>query len=412
MQVSSSFSMQSVMARAQVTTIEVGTKAEEAQVQPAVSKGRGHHYTDRVERTINRFDSNGDGGLSYDEVKNSKLGRRVSEERFAKIDGDGNGQVTADEALSYLNERRGRGLGGLMGRRAHGHHGHMHKADHAQTEGASADSISQLASSQAVTSVTTTKIEATFIAVSVDAFSFSSGGSFAKPAVEGDQMVAPAPTEMTPAEEMVTKPPVPEGTVDVPAAPVLDEAGATEEKPSAAMVELEKIEAEAAAEEIAESEGFDSLDDLFAQVGFEDLAGFDPLKILAELAEMMGFDLGLSEEQDPTEEALAKVGQSSAPAPEQVEAPVIEAAEVPQPTPAGAAVEADAEEGATPVGSLSSDISANASFGAGDFSFAAFKFEATQTTTTLADGSSSTKLSVNFVAISAYSRTMELTSAA
>ena len=59
------------------------------------------------ERMVAKLDKNGDGGISANELAGSKRGRRMSVEKFDKIDVDNNSQLSAKEINTYADNRRG-----------------------------------------------------------------------------------------------------------------------------------------------------------------------------------------------------------------------------------------------------------------------------------------------------------------
>ncbi|WP_212702541.1 EF-hand domain-containing protein [Thalassovita aquimarina] len=63
------------------------------------------------EQVATRFDQNEDGGVSADELQGTRLGRKMSVDAFSKIDGDGDGKLTAEEFDSAVEQA------GLPGRR-------------------------------------------------------------------------------------------------------------------------------------------------------------------------------------------------------------------------------------------------------------------------------------------------------
>ncbi|MCG7494535.1 hypothetical protein [Thalassobius sp. Cn5-15] len=158
----------------------------------------------------------------------------------------------------------------------------------------------------------------------------------------------------------------PVGDIDLPQTQI--DAPAPREQ-SAAMRELAKIKAEQAAEAEAEAAALpdgdeveiDSLSDLFDLMASGEILELDPLKVIEEVAELFGVEMdfgGPEETGDPMQ-----------------------------------------------VGALAA--TAGGSFAASEASLAAFSLEASLSTTTFADGSTVTAMSVNFTAISAYARTME-----
>ncbi|MCG6901133.1 MAG: hypothetical protein LJE68_00490, partial [Rhodobacter sp.] len=67
----------------------------------------GHmHGPSRGERLVARHDQNDDGKLGIDELADTRLGRRMSVARFARIDTDGDAMLSAAE---LDNVKRGRG---------------------------------------------------------------------------------------------------------------------------------------------------------------------------------------------------------------------------------------------------------------------------------------------------------------
>lgn len=283
---------------------------------------------------IRKMDENRDGGASLSEVQNSRFGNRISEEKFAKIDSDGDGQMTAKELRSHFRQS-------LFGESGSGSvDGSPEVSDPPET--GSAGSVAQIASQQALATVSSVSVSVSVASASYTSTSASFGGAVGDAEVPQGPMVGKAPTELTPVGD---------------------------DKPSAAMEELAKIKAEAAAEaeEVVDDSDdveIEDLGDLMEMMASGALDEMDPMKLIEEIAELMGVEF---EAED------------------------------------------DGEEGMN-IGSLGGEI--DASFAASEVSLEAFSFEASLTTATFADGSSATSMSVNFTAISAYARTMEFSAAA
>lgn len=79
------------------------------QARQRASQAQNHDHASRSERLVARHDANDDGKLSTAELQDTRLGKKMSIDRFARLDKNGDGQLEAGE----LN-RRGR------------HHGHDH----------------------------------------------------------------------------------------------------------------------------------------------------------------------------------------------------------------------------------------------------------------------------------------------
>lgn len=82
---------------------------------------------DAAQKThFNQIDGNKDGTATPEEFKTfrdaerTRIKAEVSRERFASLDADGNGQVSAEEFAKATAERGGRGPDGRRGRGGHG----------------------------------------------------------------------------------------------------------------------------------------------------------------------------------------------------------------------------------------------------------------------------------------------------
>ncbi len=287
-------------------------------------------------RLVRRMDENRDGGVSLQEAQESRLGRRISEEKFNKIDGDSDGLVTAKELRSHFRKS-------LFGDRAQKPAATDDAVAPAKPETGSANSVAQIASQQALASVTSVSVSVSVASASYSSASGSFGGQVGDAAVPQEPMVGKAPVEQAPVQD---------------------------KEPSAAMVEAAKIKAEAAAREADDVEDgddieIDDLGDLMEMMASGALDDMDPMKLIEEVAELMGVELD---------------------------------------------ADGDDDDDGLSIGSLGGEVDAN--FSGSEVSLEAFSFEASLTTATFADGSSATSMSVNFTAISAYSRTMEFSAAA
>lgn len=283
-------------------------------------------------RLIRKMDDNRDGGVSLAELQDSRLGKRISEEKFNQVDKNGDGQMTARELRSHFRQS-------LFGNNEAQKPTEADAAKPAAETG-SASNVAQIASAQALASVTSVSVSVSVASASYQSATGAvSGNPVGDAEVPQQPVTAEAPTELT----------VPE-----------------DKKPTAAMEELAKIEAEAAADAAGEVEGegdlIDELGDLFQMIADGALEDLDPMKLIEELAELMDFDFGGDDDDDMS------------------------------------------------IGSLGGSV--DAGFAAAEISLEAFSFEASMTTATMADGSTATSMSVNFSAISAYSRTMEFSAAA
>lgn len=220
---------------------------------------------------IRKMDENRDGGASLSEVQNSRFGNRISEEKFAKIDSDGDGQMTAKELRSHFRQS-------LFGENGSGSVDESPEvSDPAET--GSAGSVAQIASQQALATVTSVSVSVSVASASYSSTSGSFGGTVGDAEVPQEPMVGEAPTEL---------------------APVGDD------KPSAAMEELAKIKAEAAVEaEEVDDDGDDveieDLGDLMEMMASGALDEMDPMKLIEEIAELMGVEF---EAEDDGEEGM------------------------------------------------------------------------------------------------------------
>lgn len=302
----------------------------------------GHHKARRggglAGNLIRKMDENRDGGVSLEEAKNSRLGSRISEETFNKVDSDGDGQMTAKELRSHFrNSLFGSGA-------ASGSAVSQANAAPAETpETGSASSVAQIASQQALATVTSVSVSVSVASASYSSASGSFGGQVGDATVPQEPMVGKAPVEQAPVQD---------------------------KEPSAAMVEAAKIKAEAAAREADDADDgddieIDDLGDLMEMMASGALDDMDPMKLIEEVAELMGVEFD---------------------------------------------ADGDDDDDGLSIGSLGGEVGAN--FSGSEVSLEAFSFEASLTTATFADGSSATSMSVNFTAISAYSRTMEFSAAA
>jgi hypothetical protein len=318
-------------------------------------RSRGHDHSQHAERgrgrrgyggglagrLVRRMDENRDGGASLSEVQNSRYGNRISEEKFAKIDRDGDGQMTAKELRSHFRQSLFGDRGSKSASEAPDTQGTPATSEPAKS--GSAGSVAQIASQQALATVSSVSVSVSVASASYASTSASFGGAVGDAEVPQDPMVGKAPTELSPVGD---------------------------DKPSAAMEELAKIKAEAAAKaEEVDDDGDDveieDLGDLMEMMASGALDEMDPMKLIEEIAELMGVEFEADDDDD---------------------------------------------DGGVNIGSLGGEV--DASFASSEVSLEAFSFEASLTTATFADGSSATSMSVNFTAISAYARTMEFSAAA
>jgi hypothetical protein len=273
--------------------------------------------------------------------------------------------ISLSEARESIAEQRGgRGIGWAYGRHAgpmkHGHAKHddaieqggqmtardlrnQLRADRQapvaaepQAEAGSASSVAQIASQQALSLVSATSVSISIAAASFES-SASFGGTVSGDLTQPEQLAAPAPEFQS----------------------------VNEDTPSAAMLELARIQAEQAVEAEVDtpddSPEIEDLGDLFELAFSGELAEMDPMDVIEQVAALFGVEMdfgGPEESGDPMQ-----------------------------------------------IGALSGEV--GGSFAASEASLAAFSLEASMTTATFADGSTVTSMSVNFSAIAAYSRTME-----
>ncbi|CUH63171.1 hypothetical protein TG4357_00516 [Thalassovita gelatinovora] len=120
----------------------------------------------RGEKLVARLDQDQDGGISAEELKDTRLGRRMSVDTFSKIDDDNDGKLTADEIDSFradndLSDRR-------TGSARRGHH---HRPPPPPSD--TADTVSQLADLQSGSSSET---ETSFTIVSFESTTTKSSG--------------------------------------------------------------------------------------------------------------------------------------------------------------------------------------------------------------------------------------------
>lgn len=76
----------------------------------AASRAGGEDGATRGERTVARLDQDGDGKLSLSELEGSRLGRKLTVDRFARLDADDDGMLGADE-IDNGRGRHGRASG-------------------------------------------------------------------------------------------------------------------------------------------------------------------------------------------------------------------------------------------------------------------------------------------------------------
>ena len=106
-----------------VATGVIGLGAIGATVIPAMAKHHGENYGDKQAKFA-EMDTNGDGGVSLDELTANATAK--VQRMFDKMDANGDGQITEEE----LTSRKGKGKKGKYGGKHGGKYGGKHGGKH------------------------------------------------------------------------------------------------------------------------------------------------------------------------------------------------------------------------------------------------------------------------------------------